>query len=140
VIQVCYQDTSELILASGSGSVTFITARKEFKTTPLYSDLEKQDPSLFKRLNYAKEILLNMIHPENEESRGNKENPTGEKKGIDTQRPSTAKCPVFSLESTSKHLEPEIVAAIKGNALKYHNSQHKKSEILDEVDDRDFEY
>jgi polo-like kinase 1 len=26
VIQVCYQDSSELILASGSGSVTFITA------------------------------------------------------------------------------------------------------------------
>ena len=63
VIQVCYQDLSELILASGSGSVTFITARKEIKTTPLYSDLEKHDPSLFKRLNYAKEILLNMIHP-----------------------------------------------------------------------------
>ncbi len=63
VIQVCYQDSSELILASGSGSVTFITARKEIKTTPLYSDLEKHDPSLFKRLNYAKEILLNMIHP-----------------------------------------------------------------------------
>lgn len=64
-------------MASGSGSVTFITARKEIKTTPLYSDLEKQDPSLFKRLNYAKEILLNMIHPENDEKGGvtNKENP-----------------------------------------------------------------
>ena len=69
VIQVSFQDSSELILASGSGSVTFITARKEIKTTPLYSDLEKHDPSLFKRLNYAKEILLNMIHPSKDAKR-----------------------------------------------------------------------
>ena len=82
-------------MASGSGSVTFITARKEIKTTPLYSDLEKQDPSLFKRLNYAKEILLNMIHPENEEKGGvtNKENPERVIHELKTDwvRPSTSK-------------------------------------------------
>lgn len=87
VIQVCYQDSSEVILASGTGTVTFITSWKEIRTTPLYSDLEKQDPSLFKRLNYAKEILLNMINPskEDEETKnGNKENP-------EKTRPSTTK-------------------------------------------------
>ncbi len=66
VIQVIFQDTSELILSSGSGDVTFITAKKEVKSTPLYQDLEKEDPSLFKRLNYAKEILVNMINPKKE--------------------------------------------------------------------------
>ena len=51
----------------------------------MYSDLEKQDPSLFKRLNYAKEILLNMINPNKEEEKNeNKENP-------ERTRPSTTK-------------------------------------------------
>jgi len=63
VIQVVFQDSSELILSSGQGDVTFITSRKEVWNTPLYQDLEKEDPSLFKRLNYAKEILVNMINP-----------------------------------------------------------------------------
>jgi len=63
VIQVVFQDVSELILSSGSGSVSFITAKREVRTSPLYQDLEKKDPSLFKRLNYAKEILMHMINP-----------------------------------------------------------------------------
>jgi len=63
VIQVIFQDTSELILSSGSGDVTFITSRREVRNTPLYQDLEREDPSLYKRLNYAKEILVNMINP-----------------------------------------------------------------------------
>lgn len=36
VIQVIFQDSSELILSSGSGDVTFITSKKEVKNTPLY--------------------------------------------------------------------------------------------------------
>ena len=43
--------------------MTFITSKKEVVNTPLYQDLEKENPSLFKRLNYAKEILVNMINP-----------------------------------------------------------------------------
>jgi hypothetical protein len=42
--------------------VTFISARKEVKSLPLTSDLEVKDPSLYKRLKYAKDILLQMIH------------------------------------------------------------------------------
>jgi hypothetical protein len=92
-----------LILASGSGSVTFITARKEVKTTPLYSDLEKHDPSLFKRLNYAKEILLNMIHPSQKDS-GDKENPD------------SGSTPIL------KSLEPEVTEKIHRNAARYHET------------------
>ena len=84
-------------MASGSGSVTFITARKEVKTTPLYSDLEKHDPSLYKRLNYAKEILLNMIHPSQKES-GDKENPD------------SGSTPML------KSLEPDLAAKMTKNA------------------------
>jgi polo-like kinase 1 len=75
VIQVIFQDMSELILSSGSGNVTFITSKREVRSTPLYVDLEKKDPSLFKRLNYAKEILVHMIHPmKAKEMPDNKEN------------------------------------------------------------------
>jgi hypothetical protein len=63
VIQVVFQDVSELILSSGSGNVTFITSKREIRHTPLHHDLEKNDASLFKRLNYAKEILVHMINP-----------------------------------------------------------------------------
>lgn len=80
--------------------MTFITARKEVKTTPLYSDLENHDPSLYKRLNYAKEILLNMIHPSQKES-GDKENPD------------SGSTPML------KSLEPDLVAKMTKNAQMY---------------------
>jgi hypothetical protein len=54
--------------------VTFITSRKEVRTSPLYQDLEKEDPSLFKRLNYAKEILVGMINPSKLKQEVNEEN------------------------------------------------------------------
>jgi len=74
VIQVVFQDSSELILSSGQGDVTFITSRKEVWNSPLYQDLEKEDPSLFKRLNYAKEILVGMINPQKQKQEVNEEN------------------------------------------------------------------
>lgn len=75
VIQVIFQDLSELILSSGSGNVTFIKSKGEVRNTPLYQDLENKDPSLFKRLNYAKEILVHMINPQKQsEAKIEKEN------------------------------------------------------------------
>ena len=41
--------------------VTFVNAKKQIKKLPLSSDLESKDPSMYKRLQYAKEILLQMI-------------------------------------------------------------------------------
>lgn len=52
---------SELILFSGNGLVTFVTAKKQIKKQPLSSDLETNDPSMYKRLQYAKDILIQMI-------------------------------------------------------------------------------
>jgi len=76
VIQVVFQNVSELILSSGSGNVTFITSKGEVRNTPLYHDLEKKDPSLYKRLNYAKEILVHMINPSKSNNDKDKENQT----------------------------------------------------------------
>jgi len=61
VIQVLFQDQSELILCSGSGMVTFVNSKRDVKSVPLNnpeSNLEMEDPSLFKRLQYAKEVLV----------------------------------------------------------------------------------
>ena len=62
VIQVVFQDLSELILSSGSGTVTFVTSKKDVKTLALSQDLETKEPSLYKRLKYAKDILIQMIN------------------------------------------------------------------------------
>lgn len=64
VIQVLFQDQSELILCSGSGFVTFVNAKQEVKTVPLNcanQNFEITDKSLFKRLQYAKEVLVQMM-------------------------------------------------------------------------------
>jgi hypothetical protein len=69
MIQVVFLDKSELILSSDSGNVDFITSKEEVRSTQIsndmkcYSSLEKSDPSMHKRLNYAKEMLLNLINP-----------------------------------------------------------------------------
>jgi len=49
-------------MCSGNGMVTYINARKQVKILPLTSDLESKDPSMYKRLQYAKEILIQMIN------------------------------------------------------------------------------
>ena len=64
IIQVFFQDQSELIICSGSGLVTFVNSKQEVKTVPLSTpdeNLQLADKSLFKRLQYAKEILVQMM-------------------------------------------------------------------------------
>ena len=61
IIQVMFQDQSELILSTGSGYVTFVNAKQEVKQMPLSEDENLEDKSLYKRLQYAKEILVQMI-------------------------------------------------------------------------------
>jgi len=78
VIQVVFQDASELILCSGSGQVTFVNAKaSSVRRVPLNStpgsnlNLEIEEPSLFKRLQYAKEILMQMVSSSNSTATGN---------------------------------------------------------------------
>lgn len=67
MIQVIFLDHSELILSSENGNVTFITSKGEVRNSTIssdlkaYTNLEKSDPSMYKRLNYAKEMLLNLV-------------------------------------------------------------------------------
>ena len=51
-------------MASGSGVVTFVNAKRDIKECLLSGDqqaLELEDPSLFKRLQYAKDVLVQMM-------------------------------------------------------------------------------
>jgi len=78
MIQVIFLDHSELVLSSENGNVIFITSKDEIRKTVIsndikaYSDLEKSDPSLFKRLNYAKEMLMNLINPKQAKNKNKK--------------------------------------------------------------------
>jgi len=38
--------------------VTYVNNKLQVKKLPLNSDLESKDPSMYKRLQYAKEILV----------------------------------------------------------------------------------
>ena len=51
--------------------VTFINNKKEIKKLPLTSDLESKDPSMYKRLLYAKEILVLIINKGDKINSGN---------------------------------------------------------------------
>lgn len=78
-----FLDTSEIILSSSSGMVAFINAKRERVSYPLSSDLENTNPSLFKRLRYAKDMLIQMINPAQQnrteltKSQGTKTSSTG---------------------------------------------------------------
>ena len=69
IIQVLFQDNSELILCSGSGMITFVNSKKQVKTCSLNSDIENSDPSLFKRLQYAKEVLVQMLSKNHQQTK-----------------------------------------------------------------------
>ena len=72
-----------MISGSDNGHVCFITSKSEVKKTTIlndmkgFSELETTDPSLFKRLNYAKGMLMNLINPKKAPERA--QNPSSKK-------------------------------------------------------------
>ena len=48
--------------------ITFVNSKKQIKTCSLNSDIENSDPSLFKRLQYAKEVLVQMLNKNHQTS------------------------------------------------------------------------
>lgn len=93
MIQVIFLDHSELILSSDSGDVMFITSKGQVRQSIIssdlktYSSLERSDPSMYKRLNYAKEMLLNLISK---------------------QKPNKNKYPLFQTKSNSDTKENNV--------------------------------
>ena len=61
VIQVCFRDTTELLLSSEKKYVTFVNKMKENLSFPLSTAMDCGNKQLIKRLKYSKEVLTTML-------------------------------------------------------------------------------
>ena len=62
IVQVCFQDHTEIILSSESRIVTYVNKKAERSTYPLSSALENSNYEMTKRLKYTKDILTHMLN------------------------------------------------------------------------------
>lgn len=63
VVQVYFQDKSELMLCSGTKQVVYIDKNSKITVFPLATAMESGNREMTKRLRYTKEILTNMLQP-----------------------------------------------------------------------------
>ena len=61
IVQVCFQDKTEIILSSESRVVTYCNKKGERQTYPLSTALEMSNYEMTKRLKYTKDILTHML-------------------------------------------------------------------------------
>jgi polo-like kinase 1 len=61
IVQVCFQDHTEIILSSESRVVTYVNKKAERTTYPLSNALESNNYEMTKRLKYTKDILTHML-------------------------------------------------------------------------------
>jgi polo-like kinase 1 len=61
IVQVNFQDHTEIILSSETRMVTYVNKKGERNTYPLNNALESTNQEMTKRLKYTKEILSNML-------------------------------------------------------------------------------
>lgn len=62
IVQVCFQDHTEIILSSESRFVTYANKKGERSTYPLSTALENSNYEMTKRLKYTKDILTHMLN------------------------------------------------------------------------------
>ncbi len=62
IVQVCFQDHTEIILSSESRIVTYVNKKSERSTYPLSTALENSNYEMTKRLKYTKDILTHMLN------------------------------------------------------------------------------
>jgi polo-like kinase 1 len=70
IVQVCFQDHTEIILSSESRVVTYVNKKAERSTYPLSSALESNNYEMTKRLKYTKDILTHMLTLNNQNQQG----------------------------------------------------------------------
>jgi polo-like kinase 1 len=70
IVQVCFQDHTEIILSSESRIVTYANKKGEKSTYPLSSALESNNYEMTKRLKYTKDILTHMLTLNNQNTAG----------------------------------------------------------------------
>lgn len=62
VVQVNFQDHTEIMLSSETKVVTYVNKRGERSTYPLNSAMESANVEMVKRLKYTKDILTHMLN------------------------------------------------------------------------------
>jgi len=65
IVQVDFQDKTEIILSSENKEVTYVNKKGDRLTYPLTSALESSDSEMAKRLKYTKDILTHMLSATN---------------------------------------------------------------------------
>mmetsp|Transcript_5117 Transcript_5117/g.6807 ORF Transcript_5117/g.6807 Transcript_5117/m.6807 type:complete len:96 (-) Transcript_5117:99-386(-) len=65
VVQVCFQDNSQIILCSDSRLVCYVNRQGMRSTLALQEALDSTDFDMVKRLKYTKDIVANMIEAGN---------------------------------------------------------------------------
>ena len=71
IVQVCFQDHTEIILSSESRVVTYANKKGERSTYPLSTALESNNYEMTKRLKYTKDILTHMLNLNQQVNRAN---------------------------------------------------------------------
>ena len=61
VIQVCFNDGTELLFSSQSKNVTYITKTSEIISYPLSTAIDLGNKEMVKRIKYSKELLVTML-------------------------------------------------------------------------------
>jgi polo-like kinase 1 len=61
IVQVCFQDHTEIILSSETRIVTYVNKKAERLTYPLGTALDSNNNEMTKRLKYTKDILTHML-------------------------------------------------------------------------------
>ena len=61
IVQVNFQDHTEIILSSETREVTYVNKKGERMTYPLTTALESTNAEMSKRLKYTKDILTHML-------------------------------------------------------------------------------
>ena len=62
IVQVNFQDHTEILLNSESRLVTYVNKKGERQTQPLNQALESNNNEMTKRLKYTKDILTHMLN------------------------------------------------------------------------------
>jgi polo-like kinase 1 len=62
VVQVNFQDHTEIMLSSETKVVTYVNKKGERSTYPLSSAMESANLEMVKRLKYTKDILTHMLN------------------------------------------------------------------------------
>jgi len=86
IVQVNFQDHTEILLNSENRYVTYVNKKGERSTMPLNQALDSNNAEMTKRLKYTKDILTHMLNNNQQQNPAaiNRQNPTASDSGTPT--------------------------------------------------------